>query len=260
MYSPAWTDTVQMNWISFWVGTYFNPVSGSLLFKYKHVCGKEAGKKEDCLERACWDNLVISKNLKLLHKNARYLLFSLVDPQEKHELRQKHGRCCVWVDAPGVGLEASQAGQHQDSEDERQHGQAQSGVGDQGQGLQISLQLLLTQRRSWAHLWTLEMWLCSSVTDHSPLSGSCPSTRQTSPVSDTDSGHARCSCTRPCSPWPSSILPNQAWRNDKTVDVKPILSTWAITRLSPWNKQCSFCFAFNRLTSLLKSLNAFMSQ
>lgn len=77
-------------------GHIFQPtVSGSLLFKYKHVCGKEAGKKEDCLERACWDNLVISKNLKLLHKNARYLLFSLVDPQEKHELRQKHGRCCV---------------------------------------------------------------------------------------------------------------------------------------------------------------------
>lgn len=50
------------------------------------------------------------------------------------------------MDAPGVGLEASQAGQHQDGEDECQHGQAQGGVGDQGQGLQVPLQLLLTER------------------------------------------------------------------------------------------------------------------
>lgn len=91
--------------------------------------------------------------------NTRYLLFCLVDPQKKHELGQKHGRRCVRVDAPGVGLEASQAGQHQDSEDECQHGQAQSGVGDQGQGLQVSLQLLLTEKRSWGQLWVFEISL-----------------------------------------------------------------------------------------------------
>lgn len=50
------------------------------------------------------------------------------------------------MDAPGVGLEAPQAGEHQDGEEESQHGEAQRGVRDQGQGLQIPLQLLLTER------------------------------------------------------------------------------------------------------------------
>lgn len=50
------------------------------------------------------------------------------------------------MDAPGVGLEAPQAGEHQDGEKESQHGEAQRGVRDQGQGLQIPLQLLLSER------------------------------------------------------------------------------------------------------------------
>ena len=70
-------------------------ISTSLLFKNKHVRKREREKKEDIFEGACRDNLVISNNHNLLWKNARYLLFSLVDSQEKHELRQKHGRCCV---------------------------------------------------------------------------------------------------------------------------------------------------------------------
>ena len=76
-----------------------------------------------------------------------YLLFSLIDPEQKHQLRQKHGRRCVRMDAPGVGLEASEAGEHQDGEEEGQHGDAQRGVCDQRQRLQISLQLLLTEVR-----------------------------------------------------------------------------------------------------------------
>lgn len=50
------------------------------------------------------------------------------------------------MDAPGVGLEASEARQHQDSEEESQHGHAQRGVCDQSQRLQIPLQLLLRAR------------------------------------------------------------------------------------------------------------------
>lgn len=49
------------------------------------------------------------------------------------------------MDAPGVGLEASEAGEHQNSEEESQHGEAQSGICDQGQRLQIPLQLLLIE-------------------------------------------------------------------------------------------------------------------
>lgn len=49
------------------------------------------------------------------------------------------------MDAPGVGLQAPEAGEHQDSEEESQHGEAQSGVCDQGQRLQIPLQLLLIE-------------------------------------------------------------------------------------------------------------------
>lgn len=70
-------------------------------------------------------------------------MLRLVDAQQEHQLRQEHGRRCVGVDAPGVGLEASQAGEHEDGEEESQHGDAQGGVGDQGQRLQIPLQLLL---------------------------------------------------------------------------------------------------------------------
>lgn len=51
------------------------------------------------------------------------------------------------MDAPGVGLEASEAGEHQDGEEEGQHRDAQRGVCDQGQRLQIPLQLLLTEGR-----------------------------------------------------------------------------------------------------------------
>lgn len=50
------------------------------------------------------------------------------------------------MDAPGVGLEATEAGKHQDSEEESQHGQAQSGVCDQGKCFQIPLQLLLMRK------------------------------------------------------------------------------------------------------------------
>lgn len=50
------------------------------------------------------------------------------------------------MDAPRVGLKASEAGEHQDSEEEGQHGEAQRGVCDQGQRLQIPLQLLLIER------------------------------------------------------------------------------------------------------------------
>lgn len=50
------------------------------------------------------------------------------------------------MDASGVGLEAPEAGEHQDGEEEGQHGDAQGGVCDQGQRLQIPLQLLLKER------------------------------------------------------------------------------------------------------------------
>lgn len=54
------------------------------------------------------------------------------------------------MDAPGVGLEASEAGEHQNSEEESEHGETQRGVGDQRQCLQIPLQLLLMERhREW---------------------------------------------------------------------------------------------------------------
>lgn len=70
----------------------------------------------------------------------------MVDPQQKDQLGQKHGRRRVGMDAPGVGLETPQAGEHHDGEEEGQHGEAQCGVGDQGQRLQVPLQLLLTER------------------------------------------------------------------------------------------------------------------
>lgn len=50
------------------------------------------------------------------------------------------------MDAPSVGLETSEAGEHQDSEEECQHGDTQRGVCDQSQCLQIALQLLLIDR------------------------------------------------------------------------------------------------------------------
>lgn len=50
------------------------------------------------------------------------------------------------MDAPGVRLEAPETGEHQDSEEQRQHGDAQRRVCDQGQRLQVALQLLLTER------------------------------------------------------------------------------------------------------------------
>lgn len=87
-----------------------------------------------------------------------YLLLRLIDPQQKHQLGQKHGRRCVWVDAPGVGLEASEAGQHQDREEEGQHGGAQRGVCDQGQSLQIPLQLLLKHTRENEMNWSESIW------------------------------------------------------------------------------------------------------
>lgn len=74
------------------------------------------------------------------------LLLCVVDPQQEDQLGQKHGRRRVGMDAPGVGLEAPQAGQHHDGEQEGQHGEAERGVGDQGQGLQVALKLLLTER------------------------------------------------------------------------------------------------------------------
>lgn len=80
------------------------------------------------------------------HLYLLYLLFSLIDSRQKHQLWQKHGCCCVWMDAPSVGLETSEAGEHQDSEEECQHGDAQRGVCDQSQRLQIPLQLLLIDR------------------------------------------------------------------------------------------------------------------
>lgn len=49
------------------------------------------------------------------------------------------------MDAPDVGLEASEAGQHQDGEEQSQHGQHQRGISDQGERLQIALQLLLVR-------------------------------------------------------------------------------------------------------------------
>lgn len=52
------------------------------------------------------------------------------------------------MDAPSVGLEASEAGEHQDGEEKSQHGQAQRGVGDQGQRLKVTLQLLLMAKYS----------------------------------------------------------------------------------------------------------------
>lgn len=79
------------------------------------------------------------------HNISAYLLFSLIDPQKKHKLGQKHSRRRVWMDAPGVGLESSEAGEHQDSEEESQHRKAQCGVCDEGQRLQISFQLLLIE-------------------------------------------------------------------------------------------------------------------
>lgn len=51
------------------------------------------------------------------------------------------------MDAPGVGLQSSETGEHQDCEEEGQHGDTQRGVCDQGQRLQISFQLLLIERR-----------------------------------------------------------------------------------------------------------------
>ncbi len=57
------------------------------------------------------------------------------------------------MDAPGVGLEAPEAGEHQDSEEEGQHGDAQRGVCDQGQRLQVSLQLLLIERCEKGKRW-----------------------------------------------------------------------------------------------------------
>lgn len=75
-----------------------------------------------------------------------YLLLCVVDPQQKDQLGQKHGCRRVGVDAPGVGLETPQAGQHHDGEEEAQHGEAQRGVCDQGQRLQVPLQLLLTEK------------------------------------------------------------------------------------------------------------------
>lgn len=51
------------------------------------------------------------------------------------------------MDAPGVRLEAPQTGEHQDSEKKSKHGDGQGRVCDQGQRLQIALQLLLTDRR-----------------------------------------------------------------------------------------------------------------
>lgn len=75
-----------------------------------------------------------------------HLLLRVVDPQQKDQLGQKHGRRRVGVDAPGVGLQAPQAGEHHDGEEEGQHGEAKCGVGDQGQRLQVALQLLLTER------------------------------------------------------------------------------------------------------------------
>lgn len=165
MHSPPWANSDSDSLDFMLSGSYFNAQLVHLYCFKTSTFAREREKKEDIFEGACRDNLVISNNHNLLWKNARYLLFSLVDSQEKHELRQKHGRCCVWVDAPGVGLEASQAGQHQDSEDQCQHRQTQSGVGDQSQGLQISLQLLLTEKRSWAQFWILEILLGSCVTD-----------------------------------------------------------------------------------------------
>lgn len=84
--------------------------------------------------------------------NCVYLLLRLIDPQQEHQLRQEHGRRRVGVDAPRVGLEASEAGEDEDGEEKRQHGEAQRGVGDQGQCLQIALQLLLAGEGSrWGH-------------------------------------------------------------------------------------------------------------
>lgn len=179
-----------------------------------------------------------------MYKNTRYLLFSLIDPQEKHEFGQKHGCRCVWVDAPGVGLEASQAGQHQDSEDESQHGQAQSAVGDQAQGLQIPVQLLLTEKNSvrpgfWIYgpaLWqttNLSMW---AVHQHAkgPQSLTLTADMRGVPVHD----H-----TVPDRPASSQIIPadkdNEEWK-----DSKLILSSWV--EVSSCNKWCGCWSASNR--------------
>lgn len=238
MYSPPRPDTVQINWISCWVGTYFNTQLVDLYCLNTSTFVRKKQKKEDCLKRACLDNLVINNNHALLYKDAHYLLFSLVDAQEKDELRQKHGRCCVWMDAPGVGLEASQAGQHQDSEDESQHRQAQSGVGDQGQGLQISLQLLLTEKWSWGQFWILEISLSSSdrpLTSLWELSINTPKVPSLwhwqrtwevflyTTIQSLTVQHP-----------PKSCLQAKRRKNDKTVNDKPILFVW----VSSWNKQC----------------------
>lgn len=86
------------------------------------------------------------KNKHTQPPTSSYLLLRLIDPEQKHQLRQKHGCRCVGMDAPDVGLKASEAGEHQDSEEEGQHGEAQGGICDHGQRLQIPLQLLLKSK------------------------------------------------------------------------------------------------------------------
>ena len=62
------------------------------------------------------------------------------------------------MNASHVGLEASEAGEHQDGEEEGHHGEAQTGVSDQGQGLQIPLQLLLRGRGEEGERGSLDLY------------------------------------------------------------------------------------------------------
>lgn len=106
----------------------------------------------------------IRYSIKINRRLCLYLLLRVVDPQQKDQLGQKHGRRRVGMDAPGVGLETSQAGEHHDGEEESQHGEAQRGVGDQGQRLQVPLQLLLMERSREQYVGTFIEHPSGSIT------------------------------------------------------------------------------------------------
>lgn len=80
------------------------------------------------------------------------------------------------MDAPGVGLEATEAGKHQDSEEESQHGQAQSGVCDQGKCFQIPLQLLLMRqggRERDQYYWIYKIQVGVNEKERGQVGSSC---------------------------------------------------------------------------------------
>lgn len=74
------------------------------------------------------------------------LVLSAVDTQEKEQLREEEGDRYVGVDATCVGLEAFEAGQKGEGQQQRHQGERHQGIGDNCQCLQITFQLLQQQR------------------------------------------------------------------------------------------------------------------